>query len=213
MEIQINPTRMELNRLKGRLTMAQRGHKLLKDKRDELMRKFLELIRENKDLRISVEEKLSRSFANFLLAQAVMSGETMEEAIMFPQARVELDVEEKNLMSVRVPQFIQQHQEDESGDVYPYGFANTSAELDTSIAALAEVLPQVIKLAEVEKAVSLLADEIDKTRRRVNALEHVLIPQLISTIKYISMKLDEAERSSLVRLMKIKDIVRGEEVG
>jgi V/A-type H+/Na+-transporting ATPase subunit D len=209
MEIRVNPTRMELNRLKGRLTMAKRGHKLLKDKRDELMRKFLELVRENKDLRISVEEKLFRSFANFLLAQAVMSGEIMEEAIMFPQARVELDVEEVNLMGVRVPRFIQQHQKNESGDVYPYGFANTSAELDTSISALAEVLPQVIKLAEVEKAVYLLANEIDKTRRRVNALEHVLIPQLIDTIKYISMKLDENERSSLVRLMKIKDIVRG----
>ncbi|MEW5919460.1 MAG: V-type ATP synthase subunit D [Bacillota bacterium] len=214
MEIRVNPTRMELNRLKGRLKMAQRGHKLLKDKRDELMRKFLELIRENKELRMRVEAKLSRSFANFLLAQAVMSAETMEEAIMFPQARVELEAEEVNMMSVRVPRFIRQQQEEGTGgDVYPYGFANTSAELDTSIAALAEVLPQLIKLAEVEKAVFLLANEIDKTRRRVNALEHVLIPQLVSTIKYISMKLDENERGALVRLMKIKDIVRGDKTG
>jgi len=211
MEIRVNPTRMELNRLKGRLKMAQRGHKLLKDKRDELMRKFLELIRENKELRTVVEAKLSRSFANFLLAQAVMSAETMEEAIMFPQARVVLDAEEVNLMSVRVPRFARQGQDESKGaDVYPYGFANTSAELDTSIAALAEVLPALIKLAEVEKAVFLLADEIDKTRRRVNALEYVLIPQIGSTIKYISMKLDENERGALVRLMKIKDIVRGE---
>lgn len=211
MEIRVNPTRMELNRLKGRLKMAQRGHKLLKDKRDELMRKFLELIRENKELRTAVEAKLSRSFANFLLAQAVMSAETMEEAIMFPQARVALEAQEVNLMSVRVPRFTRQGQDDsKGGDVYPYGFANTSAELDSSIAALAEVLPALIKLAEVEKAVFLLADEIDKTRRRVNALEYVLIPQLGGTIKYISMKLDENERGALVRLMKIKDIVRGE---
>jgi len=211
MEIRVKPTRMELNLLKRRLKMAQRGHKLLKDKRDELMRKFLELIRENKELRARVEEELSRSFANFLLAQAVMSPETMEEAIMFPKAKAELEVGEENMMSVKVPRFNLAKGEGTRGDVYPYGFANTSGELDTSISALAEILPHLIRLAELEKAVFLLADEIDKTRRRVNALEHVLIPQLQRAIKYITMKLDENERGALTRLMKIKDIVRKEE--
>ncbi|MBS3947986.1 MAG: V-type ATP synthase subunit D [Dethiobacter sp.] len=210
MEIRVNPTRMELNRLKGRLKMAQRGHKLLKDKRDELMRKFLELIRENKTLRSKVEAELSRSFANFLLARAVMSTEVLEEAIMYPQARLELTVEELNVMSVRVPKFSFSSQDDQSVNVYPYGFATTSGELDTSITTLAQVLPSLLRLAELEKATYLLAEEIDKTRRRVNALEHVLLPQLRQTVKYISMKLDENERGALVRLMKIKDIVRGE---
>ncbi|MBS4022265.1 MAG: V-type ATP synthase subunit D [Dethiobacter sp.] len=209
MEIQVNPTRMELNRLKGRMKMAQRGHKLLKDKRDELMRKFLELIRENKDLRIKVEAQLSRSFANFLLARAVMSGETLEEAIMYPKAKLELEATTANVMSVHVPRFTSPNGDGDS-DAYPYGFANTSGELDTSIATLSAVLPSLIHLAELEKAVYLLADEIDKTRRRVNALEHVLIPQLAHTVKYIRMKLDENERGALTRLMKIKDIIRGD---
>ncbi|MBT9167316.1 MAG: V-type sodium ATPase subunit D [Syntrophomonadaceae bacterium] len=210
MEIRVNPTRMEFNRLKGRLKMAQRGHKLLKDKRDELMRVFLKLVRENKELRSSVEKELSRSFANFLLASAVMSGETLEEAIMYPKAAVKVEVKTKNVMSVSVPQITNLEDKDAEGDATPYGFANTSGELDSSIDTLAKVLPQLIHLAELEKAVYLLADEIDKTRRRVNALEHVLIPQLQHTVKYISMKLDENERGALVRLMKIKDIVRGD---
>jgi V/A-type H+/Na+-transporting ATPase subunit D len=212
MEIRVNPTRMELNRLKGRLKMAQRGHKLLKDKRDELMRKFLVLIRENKTLRERVEAELSQSFANFLLAQAVMSAQTMEEAIMYPKAKMELEVSDVNLMSVHVPKFTSLSDEEGDSDAYPYGFANTSGELDTSIATLSETLPRLIHLAELEKAVFLLAEEIDKTRRRVNALEHVLVPQLQEAIKYISMKLDENERGALTRLMKIKDIVRGEQV-
>jgi V/A-type H+-transporting ATPase subunit D len=210
MEIRVNPTRMELNRLKVRLKMAERGHKLLKDKRDELMRKFLVLIRENKDLRERLEKELSDSFANFLLARAVMSSEILEESVMYPKARVELDVDDLNLMSVHVPKFRIPKGDQQGSDAYPYGFANTSGELDTSISTLAEVLPQLLHLAELEKAVFLLAEEIDKTRRRVNALEHVMIPQLKEQIKYISMKLDENERASLVRLMKIKDIVRGE---
>jgi V/A-type H+-transporting ATPase subunit D len=211
MEVQVNPTRMEFNRLKGRLKMAQRGHKLLKDKRDELMRVFLELVRENKDLRTKVEAELSNSFANFLLASAVMSGETLEEAIMYPKAAVKVEVATKNVMSVHVPKITNVEDEEAGDDATPYGFANTSGELDTSIDTLAKVLPHLIHLAELEKSVYLLADEIDKTRRRVNALEHVLIPQLLQTIKYIRMKLDENERGALVRLMKIKDIVRGEE--
>lgn len=211
MEIRAKPTRMELNRLKGRLKMAKRGHKLLKDKRDELMRKFLELIRENKKLREQVEAQLSSSFANFLLARAVMSGETLEEAVMYPKATVNVDVKMQNIMSIHVPQLIVTQNEEERKNAAPYGFANTSGELDSSIATLAGILPQLMHLAELEKAVFLLADEIDKTRRRVNALEHIMIPQLEETIKYISMKLDENERSALTRLMKIKEIVRGDE--
>jgi len=211
MEIRVNPTRMEYNRLKGRLKMAERGHKLLKDKRDELMRKFLDLVRENKRVRQEVEAALSRSFANFLLASAVMSAATMEEAVMYPKASVRVDVKRQNIMSVHVPRITVVAAGEEAEDATPYGFADTSAELDSSLAELAGILPQLIRLAELEKAVTLLADEIDKTRRRVNALEHIMIPRLQETIKYISMKLDENERGALTRLMKIKDLVRGDE--
>ena len=211
MEIRVNPTRMEYNRLKGRLKMAERGHKLLKDKRDELMRRFLELVKENKRVREEVEAQLKSSFANFLLASAVMSREAMEEALMYPPAPVELAVETINIMSVRAPEIKIVQKQEAGGNVTPYGFATTSGELDTSIATLANILPQLIRLAKLEKTVSLLADEIDKPRRRVNALEHIMIPQLQETIRYIRMKLDENERSALTRLMKVKDIVRKEE--
>ena len=210
MEIRVNPTRMEYNRLKGRLKMAERGHKLLKDKRDELMRRFLELVKENKGCAKKWKRSLS-SFANFLLASAVMSREAMEEALMYPPAPVELAVETINIMSVRAPEIKIVQKQEAGGNVTPYGFATTSGELDTSIATLANILPQLIRLAKLEKTVSLLADEIDKTRRRVNALEHIMIPQLQETIRYIRMKLDENERSALTRLMKVKDIVRKEE--
>jgi len=206
MEIRVNPTRMELNRLRGRLQMAVRGHKLLKDKRDELMRQFLELIKENKRIREELEEQLSHSFANFLLASAVMSRETLEEALMYPTADLTVEVETENIMSVRVPKI--NVVEKEVQDTAPYGFATTSGELDSSIATLTRVMKKLIELAALEKKVHFLADEIDKTRRRVNALEHVMIPELEDTIRYIRMKLDEDERSTLTRLMKIKDIVR-----
>jgi V/A-type H+-transporting ATPase subunit D len=210
MEIRVNPTRMELNRLRGRLQMATRGHKLLKDKRDELMRQFIELVKENKRLRESIEGKLADSFANFLLASAVMSSETLEEALMYPTASINVEVATKNIMSVRVPEITLVEAETASEHAVNYGFASTSAELDSSIETLAQVLPELMRLAALEKKVYLLADEIDKTRRRVNALEHVMIPELEATIKYIRMKLDENERSTLTRLMKIKDIVRKE---
>ncbi|HZK25024.1 MAG TPA: V-type ATP synthase subunit D [Oscillospiraceae bacterium] len=208
MEIQVNPTRMELNRLRGRLQMATRGHKLLKDKRDELMRQFVDIIKENKRLRESIEGKLADSFANFLLASAVMSSEALEEALMYPTASINVEVTNKNIMSVRVPEITLVETADTAEHAANYGFAATSGELDTSIETLAQVLPELMRLAALEKKVHLLADEIDKTRRRVNALEHVMIPELQDTIKYIRMKLDENERSTLTRLMKIKDIVR-----
>ncbi len=211
MEIRVNPTRMELNRLKKRLKMAQRGHKLLKDKRDELIRQFLILVRKNKDLREHIEKELSDAFSKFLLARAVMPAESLEEALMYPTKKLSLEISKKNIMSVYAPKF--EWAEEDSGrgeesSIYPYGFVETSAELDISIETLSDILPRLMELAEVEKAVQLLAEEIEKTRRRVNALEYVLLPKLEDTIKYITMKLEENERGALTRLMKIKDVVR-----
>ncbi len=210
MEIRVNPTRMELNRLKKRLTMAQRGHKLLKDKRDELIRQFIILVRKNKDLREHIEKELSSAFAKFLLARAVMPAESLEEALMYPTKTVSLEISKQNIMSVYAPKFNWAEEEGrgEDSSIYPYGFVDTSAELDISIETLSEILPQLMELAEVEKAVQLLAEEIEKTRRRVNALEYVLIPKLEETVRYITMKLEESERGALTRLMKVKDVVR-----
>ncbi len=202
---------MELNRLKKRLAMAVRGHKLLKDKRDELVSQFLERVRKNKELREQVEAELTAAMASFLLARAVMSIEALEEALLYPAASISLTVEKQNIMSVYAPRL---HWKQEAGsrgeetNIYPYGFVGTSAELDTSIETLAQIMPKLMELAELEKAVQLLANEIEKTRRRVNALEYVLIPRMQETVRYITMKLDENERAALTRLMKIKDIVR-----
>jgi len=198
---------MELTRLKKRLKVAQRGHKLLKDKRDELMKKFLELVRQNKELREKVENMLMNAYSNFLIARAVMSSEVLEESLMFPKQRVFLEVSTNNIMSVEVPVLEFKTESDDESNVYPYGFAVTSAELDNAISTLSRALPYMLELAQMEKSAQLLAEEIEKTRRRVNALEHVLIPQLTETIKYITMKLDENERGNLTRLMKVKDMV------
>ena len=205
--MRVNPTRMELTRLKKRLKVARRGHKLLKDKRDELMKQFLELVRKNKDLREKVEEMLMKVHGNFLIARAVMSSEVLEEALMFPKQSVSLDVSTKNIMSVDVPVFDFKTRSEDESNIYPYGFATTSGELDGAIGTLSEVLPYMLELAQMEKAAQLLAEEIEKTRRRVNALEYVMIPQLEETIKYITMKLDENERGNLTRLMKVKDMM------
>ncbi len=205
--LNVNPTRMELTTLKKRLKVARRGHKLLKDKRDELMKQFLELVRKNKELREKVEEMLMRAHNNFLIARAVMSSEYLEEALMFPKQSVALEVSSKNIMSVDVPVFDFKTQSDDQGNIYPYGFATTSGELDGAIGTLSEVLPYMLELAQMEKSAQLLAEEIEKTRRRVNALEYVMIPQLAETIKYITMKLDENERGNITRLMKVKDMM------
>lgn len=212
MELRVNPTRMELNRLKTRLTVAVRGHKLLKDKRDELMRQFLVLVRQNKELREEVEERLARSFQKFMLARAVMSAEAVEEAIMFPQVQLEVQLDIQNIMSVHTPKISWQQVGETSASIYPYGFAETSGELDDSINTLSELLPQLLELAEIETAVTRLAQEIERTRRRVNALEHVMIPDLEKTVRYITMKLEENERANLTRLMKVKDIVRAKSI-
>lgn len=210
--MRVNPTRMELTKLKKRLKVAMRGHKLLKDKRDELMKQFLEIVKENKLLRENVEKRLKSVYDNFLVSRAVMSKESIEEALMFPKQGVSLDVGEKNIMSVDVPVFEYKFKSENMDDIYPYGFANTSGELDMSVHTLSEIFPELIRLSETEKTVMLLAQEIEKTRRRVNALEYVMIPQFQETIKYITMKLEENERGNITRLMKVKDMMIEEEL-
>lgn len=207
----INPTRMELTRLKGRLKTAQRGHKLLKDKRDELMRQFLILLRQNQALRAKVEAGLANANAAFTVASAVMSPEVLEQALLYPKQHVELEVQLQNVMSVYVPNYQFQAQTTDLSDIYPYGFAQTSGELDDALANLASVFHDMLELAQVEKSVQLMAREIEKTRRRVNALEHVMIPDYLEKIRYISMKLDENERGATARLMKVKDMMLEEE--
>jgi V/A-type H+-transporting ATPase subunit D len=205
--LNVNPTRMVLTSLKNRLRVAVKGHKMLKDKRDELMKRFLELARENKILREQVEALIGNVYSNFVIASAVMSSEVLEEALMYPKQGVTIEVGRKNVMSVDVPVFNFKTTTDDTANIYPYGFANTSAELDNAIENLSNIFPELLKLAAVEKEVQLLAAEIEKTRRRVNALEYIMIPQLEETIKYIQMKLDENERGNQTRLMKVKDMM------
>ena len=203
----VNPTRMELTRLKGRLKTARRGHKLLKDKRDELMRQFLDLVRENKALRQKVEAGLAAANKNFVLAKAATSDQVLNTALLAPRQEVSLDTETRNVMSVEIPVFRCKTRTADPADIYSYGFAFTSSDLDGAVRSLAELLPDMLRLAEVEKSCQLMAAEIEKTRRRVNALEHVMIPAAQEKIKYISMKLDENERSTQIRLMKVKDMM------
>ena len=200
----VNATRMELLNQKKRLKLAKRGHKLLKDKQDELMRQMMLLIDEVRELRVSIEEEFQSILSGFVLAKAEMEKYEIEEALAMPQKKVTLDVDEKNLMSVRVPRFTK----NVKGNIISYGYMNTTGEMDIALIEFDKFLESLFELAEKEKTVQLLADEIDKTRRRVNALEYKLIPNLEDTIKYITMKLQEMERATLTRLMKVKDIVR-----
>ena len=202
-----NPTRMELTRLKGKLGTAIKGHRLLKDKRDEIMREFLDLVRVNMELRKKVEEGIRQANVNFVIARAGMSGEALQAALMAPKQEVSLKEGVKNVMSVNIPQFDYATRTSDPNDIYSYGFAFTSSDLDDAVKSLADVFPDMLKLAEVEKSCQLMAAEIEKTRRRVNALEHVTIPETQAGIKYITMKLDENERSTQIRLMKVKDMM------
>ena len=203
----INPTRMELTRLKGRLKTATRGHKLLKDKRDELMKQFLEIVRKNRELRAKVEKGLEEANAAFTVASAIMSPEMLEQALLYPKQSVELNMHFRNVMSVNVPVYEFHTRNEDPTEIYPYGFAQTSGELDAALEALNRVFQDMLNLAEVEKTMQLLAEDIEKTRRRVNALEYVMIPYMQEKIKYITMKLDENVRGNLTRLMKVKDMV------
>ena len=184
----VNPTRQELTRLKNRLRTSIRGHKLLKDKRDELMKQFMDV------------------------AAALMSPEMLEQSLLYPKQSVELDMSFQNIMSVDVPRYHFKTKSQDPGEVYPYGFAQTSGELDDAVDAMSQVFADMLKLAEVEKTSQLLAQEIEKTRRRVNALEYVKIPQMQESIKYITMKLDENERANTIRLMKVKDMLLKESI-
>ena len=191
---QVNPTRMELTRLKKKLVTATRGHKLLKDKRDELMRQFLDLARENMALRLKVEEGIRSANKNFVIAKAGMSEQALNAALIAPKQEVYLETGKKNVMSVDIPVFEYRTRTADENDIYSYGFAFTSGDLDGAVKSLADILPDMLKLSETEKACQLMAAEIEKTRRRVNALEHVIIPETKKNIKYITMKLDENER-------------------
>ncbi len=203
----ITPTRMVLNQLKGRLKTARRGHKLLKDKRDELMRQFMDVVKLNKQLRSRVEEGLTAAFGSLQVASSIMSPEMLEQALMYPRQSVELGMSFKNIMSVNVPEYSFKTKSNDPSEIYPYGFVQTSGELDDALDKLAKVFEDMLELAQVEKTMQLLAEEIEKTRRRVNALEYVMIPELEGNIKYISMKLEENENSTKVRLLKVKEMV------
>lgn len=204
---QVNPTRMELTRLKRKLATTTRGHKLLKDKRDELMRQFLDLVRENKALREKVEAGIAAANKNFVLARAGMADEVFNVAMMAPMQEVYLETSHRNVMSVDIPVFEYKTRTSDANNIYSYGYAFTSSDLDDAVKSLADILPDMLRLAECEKSCQLMAAEIEKTRRRVNALEHVMIPETQENIKYITMKLDESERSTQIRLMKVKDML------
>ena len=205
--IQAKPTRMELSNLKKRRQVAVRGHKMMKDKRDELVRRFIVYARRNKELRDEVEEKLSVAMRSFVLARASMSGAEIEEALMYPARAASVDAQTTSVLSIPVPKLAMETQE---GYSYPYGYATTGAELDAAVQQLAESLPLLLELAELEKACSRLADEIEKTRRRVNALEYVMIPQFNETIRSIQMKLEENDRQNTTRLMKTKEMLQAD---
>lgn len=204
---QIIPTRMELSRIKDKLAVARKGHKLLKDKRDELMRQFLIMVRENMELRKHVEEGIRQANINFVVAKAGMDAETLNTALMATKQKVTLGVSTKNVMSVNIPVFDVKTKTASEADIYSYGYAFTSSDLDGAIKSLADIRDDMILLAEKEKACKLMAAEIEKTRRRVNALEHVIIPEAQKNIKYISMKLEETARDNTIRLIKVKDMV------
>jgi V/A-type H+-transporting ATPase subunit D len=208
MRLNVNPNRMELSKLKKRLVTSTRGHKLLKDKQDELMRRFILLIKQNNSLRKEIEAELQNAYNDFVLTGAIISPDFLEEALMFPKRSLAVEISSENIMSVNVPKLdVRIESKFNDGDIYSYGFYNTSDELDASLNKLSAILPKLLMLAEIEKTCNLMTFEIEKTRRRVNALEYMTIPQLQETIKYITMKLDENERSALTRLMKVKTMI------
>ena len=207
----VNPPRMELTKQKKKLLSATRGHKLLKDKRDELVRQFMDLIKENMDLRLKVEKGLKAANMEFAVARAGMSEQVLNTALMATGKTLEIKQQFKNVMSVEIPEF-QTKNDIKGNDIYSYGYAFTAGDLDDAVYSLSSVFEDMLKLAQVEKSCQLMASEIEKTRRRVNALEHVIIPEALDNIKYITMKLDENERSTQIRLMKVKDMMIEENI-
>jgi len=206
MQVKINPTRVELLKLKKRLKVAQRGHKLLKEKRDGLMKDFMRVIREAQEIRETVEKSLATAFLSFAYASGEMSGQAMEAALALPSAKLSLETREKSLMNIKVPIFKLEKQ----GNPFCYGYLDTTAELDASLEGFDNSLEKMVSLAQTEKTILMLAAEIEKTRRRVNSLEYVLIPNLDSAIREITMKLDEQERGNLTRLKKVKEMIEGQ---
>lgn len=204
--LNVKPTRMELSNLKDRLALSTRGHKLLKDKQDELMRQFIVMIRKNNLLRDEVEAELIAAMQEFIVAKSLINESFIEELFVGTETNVELNIVEKNIMSVLVPEMNFTTSEAEVSSDVQYGYLNSSSELDEAIDRIETVLPKLLELSEIEKTCQLMADEIEKTRRRVNALEYRMIPQLQETIRYIQMKLEENERSAIVRMMKVKDM-------
>lgn len=204
MLVNVNATRMELLRLKKRLNLARRGHKLLKDKRDELMRQLLEVIDEVKELRLSIEKEFQSIVERFVLEKASIGSYQVEQELLLPVKKISVSISKRNIIGVHVPVYAKEV----SGDIIPYGYMNTSGEMDIALNDFDKSIENLLDLAEKEKAVQLMAMEIEETRRRVNVLEYKLIPGIIETIRFITMKLDEIERSNTVRLMKVKDIVR-----
>ena len=204
--LNVKPTRMELATLKERLELSTRGHKLLKDKQDELMRRFILLIKKNNRLRDEVEAELVESMKEFVVAKSLINESFIVELFVGTETNVELDIQEKNVMSVIVPEMNFNVKEAEVSSDVQYGYLNSSSEMDDAIERIEDVLPKLLELSEIEKTCQLMADEIEKTRRRVNALEYRMIPQLQETIRYIQMKLEENERSAIVRMMKVKDM-------
>ena len=202
--LNVKPTRMELSRLKKRLKTSTRGHKLLKDKQDELMRRFIDLIKQNNQLRQSIEERLTQAMQAFVLAKSTLPESFIEESFALPTRSVDLHIEQENIMSVNVPRL--HVQLPEKASQFQYGFLNSNSDMDSAIATFQTISQDLLDLTEIEKTCQLLADEIEKTRRRVNALEHLIIPQLQETISYIQMKLEENERSNIIRMMKVKEL-------
>lgn len=217
--LNVNPTRMELSNLKKRLSTATRGHKLLKDKQDELVRRFIVQIRLNEKLRKEVEKELTKSFQDFSIASSLSMPNFLELALSLPKQKIGVDMEIENIMSVSIPHMtfrkeniVNLEDGQKSSSIYPYGFTHTNSELDEAVSRLDDILDKLLELAQVEKTSQLMADEIEITRRRVNALEYRTIPDLEETIKFIRMRLEESERETITRLMKIKDLIAKEEM-
>src|SRR5699024_8658317 len=205
--LNVNPTRMELSRLKKRLVTASRGHKLLKDKQDELVRQFVDLSKENQRLRKKVEDILQKGMEDYVLASSSIPDHVLQEAFAVPLNTVSLDVQDKNIMNMEVPVLNEAYAEDTYENTFTYGFMSTTSELNRSLQQLDSILPMMMKLAENEKTCQIMTNEIERTRRRVNALEYMTIPNLTETITYIERNLDESERANLTRLMKTIDII------
>lgn len=209
--LNVNPTRMELSRLKKRLATASRGHKLLKDKQDELVRQFTLLVKENQRIRKEMEATLQQSMAEYVLASSSIPDHVLQEVFSIPLHQASLDVQSKTIMNMEVPVLNEVYEEELSADRFSYGFVSTTSELDQSLSHLDSILPSMLKLAEIEKTCQMMAVEIESTRRRVNALEYTTIPQLTETITFIERTLGESERSNLTRLMKAIDVIEANE--